>query len=188
MKLTKSLILETLDKGYGIISDVWPTFTRPRIGFYDIKIGQSRTNWATIFIHSNDDFQPFRLIVSDIFERIPDENIAQRALLETLIHEAIHTIPGCANHQQKFKRVCALVNAANPSLKITVTSNFKNYGIKDFSKREVKVTETWDIKCTDCGKTWHYKWKPDWATKNRIGRCTCPYCKTHHIVAIKIKL
>lgn len=66
----------------------------------------------------------------------------------TIMHECIHCIPGCFNHQTDFKYVASVVNS-KLEFKISRTSNatiFENYVINN-SKNKYK----YQIVCNNCG-------------------------------------
>lgn len=59
-----------------------------------------------------------------ISEKLLQDHVPMEALKQTILHEMIHTCPGCFNHQREWKRMAALVN------------NTYGYNIKTYSDAE----------------------------------------------------
>jgi len=45
-------------------------------------------------------------------KRLLEPDISEDALINTVMHELLHTCPGCANHGAKWKRYASMVNKA----------------------------------------------------------------------------
>ena len=163
MKVTYDLIDNTLQEGVSILSEVYPSFRYK--GFTKVKIGKSRTSWGSVRVHTGDD--SWELHISNCFEDIQDERRARNRLLSTIVHELIHTIPGCLNHGSNFKYYASLVNRRYPNLKIQRCTSMKEFGIQDRKPSYI-------LKCSGCGKTWNYSRKPK--IFDYITRYSCPYC------------
>ena len=98
MELTIGMIEQNIDKAIDIIKEVYPQFNY--LGFSKIKISRSRTTHACVtFNRRTNTFE--ELTVSNIFNEFKDDNIAKEKLLVTLVHELLHTIPGCQDHKGK---------------------------------------------------------------------------------------
>ena len=77
---------------YGSVFDISPS-----------KRAQKR--WGTCFV------TPFgsRIVIN---RELLKKGVSEKALLDTVMHELLHTCPGCADHQETWKRYAAMVNAA----------------------------------------------------------------------------
>lgn len=81
--------------------------------------------------------------------RLLTDNVADDGAINTIIHELIHTVVGCMNHGENWKREANKVNRAY------------GYNIKRCSSAEEKGVEPienipkavkYQFKCKDCGK------------------------------------
>ena len=92
---------------------------------------------------------------------------------KTMVHELIHTIPGCSNHGPNFKRYAGLINRHYPEY------NVSTYYTPDSAETE-NIADTkkpkYVVICETCGtKTYFYR---KCKTLDIISRCTCKKCKT----------
>ena len=102
--LTESLIYEYISCINDVIKNCGFDFTPQKISY--IKITNATGYWANIGKDCNDNTR-YGIHVSRIFEKIPNEKDAILRLKSCLIHEIIHTIPGCENtHKGKFAKIC----------------------------------------------------------------------------------
>ena len=92
---------------------------------------------------------------------------------KTMVHELIHTIPGCNNHGPNFKRYAGLINRHYPEYNVSTyytSDSDETENIADTKKPKYVVT------CENCGaKTYFYR---KCKTLDIISRCTCKKCKT----------
>ena len=163
MKLTTSLIREHLRLAANIIKDCYPNFIFK--DSYYIRISNARSYWAKIWPGK-------QLFVSNCFEDIEDEAVAVVNLTGVMIHELIHTIPGCNNHGTNFKRICSIIKSRYPQYKehLQRCSNMEVIGIKARPYR-------YQIHCSHCGKIYNYTRKPKWSKTIIETRCSCGVCK-----------
>ena len=91
---------------------------------------------------------------------------------KTMVHELIHTIPGCNNHGPNFKRYAGLINRHYPEYNVSTyytSDSDETENIADTKKPKYVVT------CETCGaKTYFYR---KCKTLDIISRCTCKKCK-----------
>ncbi|MCR4874289.1 MAG: hypothetical protein K5923_00935 [Clostridia bacterium] len=102
------------------------------------------------------------------------------AIIETILHELVHTIPGCYNHGEKFRHYAEIINQ-ECDLNISVVGNYKlneNAYKNKGSKRKVFDPKEYDQKsmvimyCPRCLREFAIK-------KNAIrfnGRWVCRKC------------
>ena len=93
------------------------------------------------------------------------------ALKDTIIHELIHTLPGCFDHGSQWDEIAARVRAAYPAYLLLPAGGTNRYRI-EYTERPVC---TWH--CPNCG------WSTADFSKRRKHRKTdpvayqCPLCK-----------
>lgn len=176
MKVTFNLIEETVDKGVSILKEVYPSFNYK--GFSRVRISKARSKWGSVRYNRN--FDIYELTISNVFEEIPDEDKAKNRILSTVIHELIHTIPGCMNHGYNFKYYASLVNRKYPSLQIQRCTSMEECGVQ-----KKKKDFTYIIKCNFCGHEFKYRRKPQ--VLGYLNCCRCPYCRTYKLSVIRAK-
>lgn len=80
-----------------------------------------------------------------------DEKNNEQALIDTLMHELLHTCKGCFNHKNEWKRLAEKVNGIY-NYNIKRTASEVDYGIEIETEN---ITEPkYKIQCTNCGKVY----------------------------------
>ena len=97
----------------------------------------------------------------------------------TLMHEVIHSVPGCMNHKDPWKRVAKKVNATYTFTEIKRLGHDDNYWKEYASQHKRKLDYAYVVTCDECGHQWRYKKKCTVVNTAEKGTCTCPYCKSH---------
>lgn len=83
----------------------------------------------------------------NISVRLLDDEVTEKALKTTIIHELLHTIEGCMNHGYKWQKYADLVNDCyNYNVK-RVTSIEE----KGLDKEKEKLKCKYVFKCSNCG-------------------------------------
>lgn len=152
MTLTEGLIKEYVYKAYDILEECCPEFERPENLI--IEITWAKSFWAQV---SKPRDNTVKVRVSKVFNSIPDYELFNLRLTSCMIHELIHTIPGCMNHQGPFKRQAYLVNRKYPEFQIQRATSMEDYGIE---KDKKKLDYKYQVTCTKCGAVSKYKRKP----------------------------
>ncbi len=76
-----------------------------------------------------------------------------KAISEIIIHELLHTCPGCFNHGKKWKLYTDIVET-RLGYTIKTTQKYEDFGLeKPASKEEAKYI----VKCSGCGIEFHRK-------------------------------
>lgn len=167
MILNQYIISEKIYEAQMVLYDSVPEFTG--INFKHIKIGKGRTSWAYVTKLGNNEFD---LTVSKtLFEAIPNEYVAEHRLFECMIHEIMHTIPGCLSHTGKWKQIANMLNSkygfnisrCNSSNECDVVLPPKSYKYK--------------IVCEDCGMEYKYNRR----LKYPINTYSCGKCGGKHL-------
>lgn len=110
-----------------------------------------------------------------INECLLEDNVDDKATMDTVMHEVIHTVDGCLNHKAPFKKVAALVNERY------------GYNVKRISSAAEKGIDKSDIttiqyiiECGNCGNLNYYSRKTKVVksilNKEHSYRCSC--CKS----------
>lgn len=119
----------------------------------------------------------------NITYRLLDERIPEEYLEDTIIHELIHTCPGCMNHGKIFQRYCDLVNDCYSCYHIsTYVDRHVSAEVERFYPVENKAK--YIIYCPECGGKSYYK-KATKAVKNiyryHCGRCGCKNLRVEEV-------
>lgn len=98
----------------------------------------------------------------------------------TIMHECIHCIDGCFDHQHKWKAVAAQVNAMYKFTPITRCGNSPEY-----REKVLAAKYKWRITCNGCGNVWNYMRKSRVVNScaNGTARCSCG-CKEFTVVPL----
>ena len=172
MTLTISVINECIDLADDIMHRCFPKYETPT--YTEIKISRARSFWAQIKYISKGKYS---LKVSNVYEEIEDEHTAKERLIGTMIHELIHTLPGCYNHGSKFKAACAVVNRKVPGYNLQRCTSMSDYGVK----QEVKPIK-YVMSCGKCGATWNYRRRPNIMNMKEMNKhytCACGAADFH---------
>lgn len=98
-----------------------------------------------------------------------------RALQTTLLHELLHTCPGCMNHGPLWQYYADKVNAAT-GLHISTTVDFsREYGLPDLRKEKTPVYR-YLLYCPHCDQQWPYQKRSKAITYPAL--YACPDCNT----------
>ena len=166
MKLTFELINEVIDEADKVMKSIFPTeYKRPM--FTTIKISKAESYWMQISY--NKLTKDYKLRVSTMFEHYTDDSIARIRLTNSMIHELIHTLPGCMNHGPQFKRHCYIVNSKTIYNIETTTEPGEGFVAAEKVKKVKYV-----VKCPHCGKEYIYQRKcrvVDYPFKYRCSIC-----------------
>ncbi len=169
MTLNESIIRDYIWKASEVLEECCPTYKRPEKLI--ITMSNAKSFWATV---SKPAPNTIKVKVSRVFEQIPDDELFDRRLMGCMIHELVHTIPGCMNHQAPFKAQAAKINKIYPQYQVQRTTSMTEYGIP---KRE-KAPYKYAVICTKCGCTSSYRRLPQiWTYVNKgFSPYTCSRC------------
>ena len=99
-----------------------------------------------------------------------DDNANDVAIMNTIIHEVLHTCKDCMTHKNEWKRLADYVTR-NTKYTITRTNSYADFGIEN-PRREKK--HNYVFVCEDCGQTF-IRERSSKFTKNyhayRCGKC-----------------
>ena len=148
MLLTTDVIYNYIDKANTILSTCFKNYRPPSIA---VKITHAKSYWANIRTVAN---HSYLIHISSIFNQITSDELFDKRLLSCLLHELIHTMPGCMNHGSTFKKMASKINAEVPEYSITTSTCSRDYGIQ-----EEPIKYKYIIRCKYCGKETKYQRK-----------------------------
>ena len=104
-------IQQAVDNANTCLYSVYPKYIEPKNII--VKFTRARSYWATITQSTSKAIgkqKDFIIKIGELFNEIPDINLRNLRLEECMIHELIHTIPGCCNHGVRFKAIANKIN------------------------------------------------------------------------------
>ena len=165
MTISKGLVKEYICKASSVLEECCPDFERPENLI--IELTWAKSFWAKVSMPYPN---TVKIRVSEVFNQISEHDMFERRLTSCMIHELIHTIPGCMNHQGPFKHQAYLVNKKYPQYEIQRATSMENYGIE---KTKTRLPYKYQVTCTRCGAISKYKRRPGiW---NYVNKGFSPY-------------
>lgn len=76
------------------------------------------------------------------------DDVDDQAVKDTIVHELLHTIPGCFKHTGKWKQYANTINRLLPQYKIKRGSSYEEKGLEDLRP---KPQCRYILKCLRCG-------------------------------------
>ncbi len=77
-----------------------------------------------------------------------EDDVEDQALKDTIVHELLHTAPGCLDHKGKWKMYAELVNRKLPQYTIKRTASREEKGI---TVQRAEPVCRYVVRCCDCG-------------------------------------
>ena len=102
----------------------------------------------------------FKISLSKFFKDNPEQEV-----IETLVHEVLHTLEGCQNHGVDWKASAFVMNQRF-GYNITTTSSTP-------MARESEIAYKYVIKCTNCGSIIKRQKKSKLVTHTNEFKCKC---------------
>ena len=85
----------------------------------------------------------------EIAEALLQDDVDDIAAKDTIIHELLHTCPGCLKHTGRWKQYADKVNRMLPQYNIKRTTSAAEKGV---TVRRKEPTYRYILKCTDCAR------------------------------------
>ena len=104
----------------------------------------------------------YRITISD---RLLQDNVSDIHLMNTMVHELLHTVDGCMEHRNKWKALADKITATS-DLTIKRTTSYEEIGIE-------RPKSKYAIKCVVCGKEYERDRASAIITHCHNYRCTC---------------
>lgn len=105
-----------------------------------------------------------------ISSKLLEDNVPEKALKDTLIHELLHAVDGCFNHGEKWQRLAEKVNKAyGYDIKRCTSEGEKGVQLCADSDYHYIIT------CKKCNTTWKYMRhsKIVKCCENNTAKCSC---------------
>lgn len=178
MKLSVELVQAAVDNANKCLYSIYPNYVEPR--FINIKFTKAKSYWAMISQSTSKPigkYKDFNIRIGSLFELIPNDDLCIIRLEECMIHELIHTIPGCNNHGYKFKQIANRVNRKYCKYKIEVQTSGDRFGI---SAPEPQIN--YEIICKHCGARFYRSRR----LKKPLSDYMCSICSSDNLEIKKI--
>ena len=107
----------------------------------------------------------------NISEALLDDKVDDQIALNTIMHEILHTIPGCFNHGKKWKAYANYINQKLPQYNITRVAVNDSVGVHT---EHEKPLFNYVLRCSECGQEIKRQRKSKVITnykKYRCGKC-----------------
>jgi len=95
-----------------------------------------------------------------------EDDVADQAAKDTIVHELLHTVEGGHGHTGEWKRLARLVNIRLPSYTVTRVTAAERKGID-------RPPPRYELQCTRCGKTAGRERMSDVVRFPNRYRCSC---------------
>lgn len=86
----------------------------------------------------------------EISDRLLQKGVSQLTLMNTMLHELLHTCEGCMNHGRKWKAYAARLNAIGYDVKTRATA------AEAAEAPLIGNPYKYEVTCDRCGSTWKY--------------------------------
>lgn len=162
------ILQKAVDNANNCLKKIYSNYVEPNILHF--RFTKARSYWANIsripnqIINSDNEYL---IKIGSLFACIKDQESRIRRLEECIIHEFIHTIPGCFNHGHKFKKIASAINLRFPKYNIQTRTAAEDFGI--VISEPIK---RYAITCKHCGKVFYYSRKP----KYDLSKYYCNHC------------
>lgn len=107
---------------------------------------RAKKRWGQCKYHTNTN--TYSISISN---RLVDDNVDDMALLNTLMHEILHTCDGCMNHGDEWKHYAEMVNRKY-GYHVTRCTSAEEKGLESYQKESYKYV----IHCEGCDRHWNY--------------------------------
>ena len=89
---------------------------------------------------------------------------------DTIVHELLHTVPGCFKHTGKWRQYADLINKLLPHYSIKIHSSYEEKGVKD---NRAVPTYRYVLKCESCNREVLRQKKCAVVERPEYYRCKC---------------
>lgn len=131
-------------------------------------------------------FGQIKQIRSDYYEielnSIHNQVDTPQSVKETIIHEIIHSLPGCMNHGTRWKAVCDKYNQTyHTHLSRQSTPS------KEYMNSIPKTQNKYALICDKCKHEWYYARNTKLVQSARSGKSLrCPTCGLQHFTVVHL--
>ena len=78
-----------------------------------------------------------------------EDSLGDQPAKDTIVHELLHTVPGCFKHTGKWRQYADLINKLLPHYSIKTHTSYEEKGIKD---NRAAPTYRYVLKCESCNR------------------------------------
>lgn len=110
-----------------------------------------------------------RIFSINISVELLKDNISDEALMNTIIHEILHTCENCMNHGKDWQYWANYVNDCYSCYNIKRTTSFEEKGIN----RDEVIKYNYLVKCNKCGYEWKKQKRSSVVTYPSHYHCRC---------------
>ena len=103
------------------------------------------------------------------------QNSDPQSVHDTIVHEVLHSIPGCMNHGKKWSYYARQFMTALPQFNISRCTN--NEGFNNYLKKAMETQAKYTIICKKCGARFYKTRKSQWMDYLMRGGKCCAYHK-----------
>ncbi len=83
-----------------------------------------------------------------IAQALLEDDTDDQALMDTIMHELLHTVPGCLEHKGKWKLYADLVNRRLPQYTIKRSTSYEEKGL---TPPQSEAAVHYILRCSKCG-------------------------------------
>lgn len=105
-----------------------------------------------------------------IAARLLQDEVSDQAAKNTIVHELLHTCPGCHGHRGRWAELAAEVNRRLPQYTIKRTATLEEKGLAPVIRTR---TDRYMLRCTRCGRTFCRERQSRLILHPEQYRCTC---------------
>ena len=121
------------------------------------KVGRATSYWGETVRKKNvlTGKYDFTITISAI---TLDDSVSNECAKDTIIHELIHTVDGCWNHGEGFKRMAALVNDCYACYHISRAADNDDMGVSKevMAKYATRPQHQYIVECARCHRRFTY--------------------------------
>jgi len=149
------------------------------IGYLDVTKNHYEVDFSTRRVKN---FGTCQKIGIEQFKIILNKHYVELASPEnvhnTIMHEVIHSVPGCMNHKAPWQAVASKVNRNYNFTKLERLGHDDNY-YKTYitNHRRGCLDYKYEVVCDYCEASWKYKKMSKVVQYAPEGKCTCPHCR-----------
>ena len=131
----------------------------------------SRVHGMCTYIGTLDGIPRYKITINKAYL----QNSDPQSVHDTIVHEVLHSIPGCMNHGKKWSYCARQFMTALPQFNISRCTN--NEGFNNYLKKAMETQAKYTIICKKCGARFYKTRKSQWMDYLMRGDKCCAYHK-----------
>lgn len=129
----------------------------------------SRVLGMCTYIGTLDEIPRYKITINKAYL----QNSDPQSVHDTIVHEVLHSIPGCMNHGEKWSYYARQFMTALPQFNISRCTN--NEGFNNYLKKAMETQAKYTIICKKCGARFYKTRKSQWMDYLMRGGKCCAY-------------